>query len=317
MATPENPLVSVSIITYQHAAFITECLEGVLAQKTDFEFEILIGEDGSTDGTREICIEYAERFPDKIRLFLHNPDRSHPKNDVAPWMHNWLNNLQQAKGKYIAICEGDDYWTDPSKLQKQVNFLEKNSDYVICFHSINYLENGVIDEYPTGVPNETTTVLDLCKGNYIQTLSCLFRNNLFDKLPDYYRNCPTGDYFLFLLIAEHGKIKYLNDNMAVYRKHDGGIWSPQSMIERTEKSASIHNYIRAYFDGPIKNALTEEYCKRLERIIEHYRSENNHLKQYKLGINNPYYIAEHFRILNIVKGFILKVLRLTGRRKIK
>lgn len=308
MATPENPLVSVSIITYQHAAFITECLEGVLAQKTNFEFEILIGEDGSTDGTREICIEYAERFPDKIRLFLHNPDRSHPKNDVAPWMDNWLNNLQQAKGKYIAICEGDDYWTDPDKIQKQACFLEKNKDYSICFHNAKILKNGsLVDNYLKNIVANTTTILDLAKENYIYTASCLIRNYFSDGLPEFFKHSPAGDYPLLMFTAQKGKIKYIDEIMSVYRIHEGGAWSIKSTLEKLEASALVFKILMDNFDGEVKDILKDQHITLLNKMISEYKKTEKKSLITANGINNPYYIRENTSINVIFKALIAKI----------
>ena len=129
---PEKPLVSVCVQTYQHADFIKQCLDSILMQQTNFDFEILLGEDESTDGTKEICIEYAEKHPDKIRLFLHKRENVIHIGGHPTGRFNMLYNLNEARGKYIALCEGDDYWTDPLKLQKQVDFLEKNNAFDIC-----------------------------------------------------------------------------------------------------------------------------------------------------------------------------------------
>src|SRR4051812_21193461 len=130
----ENPLVSVAVQTYQHKAYIKDCLEGILMQKTNFPFEILLGEDRSTDGTREICMEYAKKYPDKIKLFLHHRENNIRINGRQTGLFNFLYNFFSAGGKYIAICEGDDYWTDPFKLQKQVDEMEVHLDINICSH---------------------------------------------------------------------------------------------------------------------------------------------------------------------------------------
>src|SRR5690606_19880157 len=133
----ENPLVTVCVQTFQHVSYIQECLEGILKQQTSFPFEILLGEDASTDGTREICLEYAQKHPDKIRLFLHHRENNIKIGGNPSGRFNFLYNLYAAKGKYIALCEGDDYWTDPMKLQKQVDFLQKNDDYGLVFSDVN------------------------------------------------------------------------------------------------------------------------------------------------------------------------------------
>lgn len=131
-----EPLVSVVVSTYQHFPYIKDCLDSILMQKTTFSFEIIIGEDDSNDGTREICIEYANKYPEYIRLFLKDRKLSHLSDDNGDLiiMFNDTWNRLSAKGKYIAWCDGDDYWTDPSKLQKQIGFMENNKKFVICFH---------------------------------------------------------------------------------------------------------------------------------------------------------------------------------------
>src|SRR3954454_13476128 len=130
----ENPLVSVAVQTYQHKAYIKDCLEGILMQQTNFPFEILLGEDQSTDGTREICISYAQKYPNKIRLFLHHRENNIKVNERPTAKFNLLYSLFSSRGKYIAMCEGDDYWTDRFKLQKQVDEMEVNLDINLCSH---------------------------------------------------------------------------------------------------------------------------------------------------------------------------------------
>jgi len=126
-----EPLVSVVTTTYQHAPYIRQCLDSILMQETDFPFELIIGEDGSTDGTREICIEYADRYPDKIRLFLRDRNLTqYYTSDGRVIRFNGHFARAAARGKYIALCEGDDYWIDKTKLQKQVEFLVQNILYL-------------------------------------------------------------------------------------------------------------------------------------------------------------------------------------------
>ena len=138
-----EPLVSVTVATYQHVNYIKECLDGILMQKTDFPYEIILGEDGSTDGTQQICKEYAEKFPDKIRLFIRDRRLSqYIGSDGKVTRFNGVWNRMSSRGKYIAWCEGDDFWVDPYKLQKQVDFLEKHPECVYsCHRYIIYDEN--------------------------------------------------------------------------------------------------------------------------------------------------------------------------------
>ncbi|OYW17265.1 MAG: hypothetical protein B7Z54_08515, partial [Sphingobacteriales bacterium 12-47-4] len=148
MTPPDtNMLLSVCLQTFQQAAFIRQAIDSVLAQETDFPFEILIGEDDSTDGTREICREYVQRFPDRIRLFLRHESEKIYINGVKTGRFNFLSNLQAARGKYIALLDGDDYWPDTRKLQKQVEALEKNPSLSICFSRVEIEQDGVLRNY--------------------------------------------------------------------------------------------------------------------------------------------------------------------------
>lgn len=135
-----TPLVSVVVTTYQHGSYITECLDSILMQEIKFPVEIIIGDDGSVDGTQEICKEYAKKYSDKIRLFIRDRNLSQysdTKNRIIRFNGVW--NRMSARGKYIAICEGDDYWIDPSKLQKQIDLLEADSKYGLCYTKTKFI----------------------------------------------------------------------------------------------------------------------------------------------------------------------------------
>ncbi|REE83096.1 glycosyltransferase involved in cell wall biosynthesis [Lutibacter oceani] len=236
----DTPLVSVCVQTYQHVNYIKECLEGILMQKTSFPFEILLGEDASTDGTREVCLEYAKKYPDKIKLFLHHRENNIKINGSATGRFNLLNNLYSANGNYIALCEGDDYWTDPLKLQKQVDFLEKNEDYVICGH-----DRRIVDEFNNVIIE--TGVRNLNKQGLL-TLTVVFRNHLFDNIFfNTFIKVANGDSFLFLYFEQFGKTILLNFKGANYRIHSGGIWSSTNRIERYEMGINTYTHIVNYF----------------------------------------------------------------------
>ena len=211
-------MVSVCMITYNHESYIAQAIEGVLMQKTNFPIELIIGEDCSTDCTRNAVVDYAEKYPEIIKLQLPNKNKG--------MIRNFVETMQVAEGKYIALCEGDDYWTDPYKLQKQVDFLEANEEYSICFHPVKIWkenEKELVDDFITREVPETTTILDLAEGNYMHTPSVVFRNNqdVFDEFQKL-ENLPVGDYVLHMLNAKYGKIKKLPEIMGVYRLHDGG-----------------------------------------------------------------------------------------------
>lgn len=226
--TPEDviPLVSVCSIAYNQEAFLRETLNSILSQNTSFPYEIVIGEDCSTDNTRKICIEYQQKYPAKIRLLL-------PQKNVG-MIPNFFNSIKSCRGKYIAFCEGDDYWTDPHKLQKQVDFLESNSTYIGTFHRAHFLNerNGADTCYPVWY-KENVEFTDAVREWLIPTNTLMFRNT--NDFPfSHFENKLTysGDRLMHLLLTDKGPIHYMHETMAVYRIHNAGATA----------DASYHNY---------------------------------------------------------------------------
>jgi glycosyltransferase involved in cell wall biosynthesis len=206
-------MVSVCMITYGHEMFIRQAIEGVLMQQCAFEVEFIISNDCSPDGTDAVIRKTINAHPNGSWVNYIK----HKKN--LGMMPNFLHTLQKAQGKYIALCEGDDYWTDPLKLQKQVDFLETNLEYVICFHKVDILKpnDEIVDDFITKVPENYETLETLARlGNYIHTPSVVFRN-IIKEFPFEFEKSPIGDYFLYMMLAEHGKLKYLSEKMAIYR----------------------------------------------------------------------------------------------------
>jgi glycosyltransferase involved in cell wall biosynthesis len=232
-----EPLVSICTISYNHSLFIKDALDSFIAQTTTFPIEIVIGDDGSTDGTTEILLDYQQRYPTLIRVLVSKDNLSQfNSNKSAPFVPNFVRTLDSCRGKYIALCEGDDYWIDPLKLQKQVDFLEANPDFSICFHKVKILEGGELtDDTLTNNCAEVSSIVDLAKGNYIQTPSCMYRNRGSDILGSNFQNSPAGDYYLHMMNAQYGKIYYIDEVMAVYRIHPNSIWSSQYKSVRFQK----------------------------------------------------------------------------------
>ncbi|MDZ7719660.1 MAG: glycosyltransferase [Balneolaceae bacterium] len=222
-----EPLVSVCVPAYQHEQFIAECLESILSQKTNFTYEVLIGEDESRDRTREICKEYAKKHTDKIRLFLRDRKTSQLYDETGEFLYRfnvkWLR--LSARGKYIALCEGDDYWTYKYKLQKQVDFLEDHPDYSTCFHNAKVIYTDKSDAHPFSTIKEGEyTGIQIYENRLIPTASVVFVAACAEN-KDYFFNSNFffGDLVLFLTLAESGKLWYFNEIWSVYRKHEGGM----------------------------------------------------------------------------------------------
>ena len=211
-------VVSVSCLTYNHAPFIRQCLDGFMMQKTDFAFEVLIHDDASTDGTTEIIKEYEARYPDVIKPIYEEENQW-----VKGRRGSAVFNFPRARGKYIALCVGDDYWTDPLKLQKQVDFLEKNLDFSFCCHRFQEIGSGVNDW-----ASKTSEVISLGKflnGECsILTLTIMFRYSSL-KASNYFQYKIHRDILLYYALLSQGKCFYMHDTMGVYRKHAGGVWS--------------------------------------------------------------------------------------------
>ena len=240
-----EPFVSVWMVTYNHAKFIGKALDSILTQQTDFSFKLVIGDDCSTDGTQDILKEYKSRYPNKIELILNSQNIGPTKNALKVY--------NQCDGKYTAMCEGDDYWTDAKKLQKQVDFLESNPDYNICFHEVNVYDqkSGTtkLDKITRSVA-ESTDIEELASGNYIHTPSVVYRNNF--EFPDWFEKSPTGDWTLYMIITKDKKIQKLPEIMAVYRQHDKGFWSGKTQVDRMNMTLRSFSLVREKLELPPK-----------------------------------------------------------------
>jgi glycosyltransferase involved in cell wall biosynthesis len=249
-----DPLVSVCVQTYQHVSFIRLCLDSILMQKTNFSFEILLGEDNSRDGTKEICLEYAERFPDKIRLFLHHRENNIEVAGNPTGRFNFLYNLYSSRGKYIALCDGDDYWTDPLKLQKQVDFLESHPEFTLMCGGYKKQLNESGDFEEVIIKEEKHFphmhdygfefgLKDLHKRWLTKTLTTLFRKDAFE-MNDLLKYTYLRDVHLFYHIIKNGKGLYFQEIFGVYNLHLGGI---HSMKHRAVKIKSGYNIYKELF----------------------------------------------------------------------
>jgi glycosyltransferase involved in cell wall biosynthesis len=218
-----NPVVSVCMVTYNHEKYIVQAIESVLNQQTTFDVELIIGEDCSSDTTRTICEAYAKQHPEKIRLLAH------PKN--LGMMGNFITVLNACRAKYIATLDGDDYWTDPFKLQKQVDFMNTNSAVVLCYHKTDLLleETNSIKKAKAG-PVNVFGGLSLFNKSF-PTLTVLFSNVIKEYPPEMLKT-PIGDKFLWALVAEHGLFADLGFVGSVYRKHSYGEWSGINPLKR-------------------------------------------------------------------------------------
>lgn len=211
-----SPKVSIICVTYNQQDYIRQTLDGFLAQDTDFAFEVIVADDHSADETPTIIQDYAKAHPDIFRPILRRAN--------VGVLENFVDSMRAAKGEYLAICEGDDYWTDPQKMQKQVNFLDTNTEYSMCFHAVEvHFENGDNKDYISPNPDapKIFTQKELIERNFIQTNSVMYRRQSYKDMP---KKMMPVDWYLHLYHAQFGKIGFIDDVMSVYRRHPGGVW---------------------------------------------------------------------------------------------
>jgi glycosyltransferase involved in cell wall biosynthesis len=258
------PLVSVICIAYNHEKYIRKAIKGFLMQRTDFRVEFLIHDDASTDHTAGIIREYEAR-DERIKAVIQ------VENQFSQGINPGINRLlPMARGKYVAFCEGDDYWTDPTKLQRQVDFLESHPDYYLCFHRVRFLYQYpcLHSRWSNRGQRETTSITDLCRENYIYTASVVYRNLAGGELPAWIEKVTPTDWPLFVLIARHGKIKYFNDPMAAYRIHQAGLWGGAPIESKWRSEIEMLRQLGAYLDRPdCQQAIDEAIRERKDAII--------------------------------------------------
>ena len=253
-------IVAIRCLAYNHEPYIRECLEGFVMQKTNFRFVAIVHDDASTDKTADIIREYEAKYPEIIKP-IYETENQYSKRDGS--LGRIMNAAIDATGaKYVAMCEGDDYWTDPMKLQKQVDFLEEHEEYILCFHKCkNFIQRTgeFTQEFVKDMPGEST-ITDLAKENYIHTPSVVYRRDdrvVADqkRLP---HNLAVGDYVLWMLLAQYGKIMKLPDEMAVYRI-GVGVWSPQPLSYTAPRWCRVLLELVKYFD--VANPQVSEILK--------------------------------------------------------
>lgn len=246
------PLVSIVCTTYNHERYIKQALDGFICQQTNFTFEIIIHDDASTDGTVKILQEYEQKYPS----LFHNIYRT--ENWYSQGKNIWKYLFQEiARGKYIAICEGDDYWIDPLKLQKQIDFLEANGEYSMCFHRVNFI-NGDVDMHKSSklYDKQIFSQIDIAKHNYINTCSVVFRNCSKQLELDLFSQCKTADYVLWMLLSSCGKLFFFTESMASYRiASENSVWSGRTSIYQYCNWISTLKVLIRHFKGRIRYVL--------------------------------------------------------------
>ncbi|NIF05486.1 glycosyltransferase [Chryseobacterium sp. Tr-659] len=306
-----NKEISVIMLTYNHAPYLRQAIEGVLSQKTDFPIELIICNDNSPDDSDTVIAEYAARFPDTIRYFKHQKNIGFVENQRFAFT--------QAKGKYLAYCEGDDYWTDPEKLQFQHDFLEANPEYVMVTarNLLLHQEENKLTDDGKDLMYKDQSFIDFTQDSFFvqrptQTFTYLIRKKFMDmKWIDVYPNYRDLYYFYHLL--EFGKGRSFNKVIGVYRLHSGGVFSSLEFEKQYRTSIDIFKNIKRVNHD---KRADQQILTTLDQLINKYYYEKEFVSPI---FNRKLYaaIAERFSISgNASKGIIqlLKIIKYTFTR---
>jgi glycosyltransferase involved in cell wall biosynthesis len=281
-----DPLVSITCITYNHEQFIKQCLDGFLMQRTNFPFEIVLYDDASTDQTSRTIRDYADRNPSIFNVNI---------SDVNQYSRgvrgiNAKYNIPRCRGKYIALCEGDDYWTDPYKLQKQVDLLEANPEYssvftkyeLFCEQEKEIRQSSVFENI--NLDNYEITLKNFLNPYLIHTSTVLFK---YKSIKNKIRNMGSKNYckdiFLFALFLEEGPGFFLKESTSVYRIHSNGVWSGQTAIKNLESNCETLRHMNRYFQQRYK-PITMAYFHQLEIVYKMVVKEKKYFKHFSIII---------------------------------
>jgi len=306
--TSSVPVVSVICLVYNHEPFLRECFEGFVMQKTTFPIEILVHDDASTDHSVDIIREYTAKYPNLFKPIYQ------AENQYSKGVDVFSINVKRAQGKYIAICEGDDYWTDPLKLQKQVNFLDENKEFSGCFHNARVVSaNGTFVcqfHNATTEMKNTFDFVDSIKGWNVPTASLVYRNdmaihNIVTEITQKY-TIISGDRLLIAAIAANGNYYYIPQEMSIYRKHSGGISSWGNHIKIFKSNICLYKGLKRFF----LKKYSEELGKKVfewngELTLEYYRQKQ--FFNYAKGLMVTFlYIRSFVDFKTWVKNYLLR-----------
>ncbi|WP_341322791.1 glycosyltransferase [Solibacillus sp. FSL H8-0523] len=319
----ETVVVSVHCLTYNHEKFIAEAIESFLMQKTNFKFEILIHDDASTDRTPEIIKEYELKYPGLIKPIFQT-ENQYSKRKSFNTLN--LNNLIRAKGKYIAVCEGDDYWIDPYKLQKQVDMMEKNPNCSLCVHGgyiVTAAEKKVLLKNRPSKKDKVFTVDEVIEGGggLFLTNSMVFRKNYGLETPEFLEKSPVGDYPYVIHFSLLGEVCYIDELMSAYRLGHSGSWTATEFntIEIKKRHYSeiekMLDNLNVYTDSQYKDVINRTKIKTQISFL----LEQRNYYEIKKGIYKEYYLALSFKRKLIIfmdqfSPFLSRILRVVKRR---
>jgi glycosyltransferase involved in cell wall biosynthesis len=265
--------VSTLLITYNHERFVGQAIESVLMQKASFPWELVIAEDCSTDGTRDVIRRYRQKHPDRIRVLLNR------KNIRA--RRTMVRACTVSRGQYMAILEGDDYWTSPHKLQRQADLLDEHGDYALSFHSVQMVWDDDSRKPALFRPEPLKDVYmlkDLLKSNFIASCSPMYRRSMFPGYPPWFFLMPVGDWPHHVLHAQHGRIGSIDEPMGVYRQHSGGVYSMRKETEKLRVAIEVLRRFQCVLGGEHRRVLNRSLCEHYCRLARQYCEDGDLLQ---------------------------------------
>jgi glycosyltransferase involved in cell wall biosynthesis len=264
-----TPRVTVVLAAYNHERFIAHAIESVLAQEAPFDWELVVFEDCSTDRTREIVCDYANRYPGRVRTVLsrHNKDYT-----------RWLGAIQQGAGEYIAVLDGDDYWSSPAKLRKQVALMDAHPGAALSFHDVEIIYESSSKRPArmiggSGAP--VVTFSDLISGNHIPWSATMYRRAAVTDLPEWFLDITCSDWALNLLCARRGHAIYLPEVLGGYRRHASGLWSGMSRRCQLEELIRTTELFAEKFDLRDSREVRDALAAHWAALAVVHRMEGN------------------------------------------
>ncbi|WAC01872.1 glycosyltransferase [Lacinutrix neustonica] len=294
-----KPLLSICCTTYNHVKFVKQTLDGFLLQETNFPIEIIIHDDASTDGTQDLLKVYAEK-DSRVKLILQQENQY--SQNIKPWAHFCF---PKAQGKYIALCEGDDYWVDPLKLQKQVDFLEANPEYTVSWTNFEILKREGLSKNDFTYTTDIVTIdfNNLFTPYSTYTLTAVFKKQALNI--ELYKTLKhSKDNSLYVMLLQKGKGVFMNFISAVYRIHEGGAYSLQSdffkhyssylnlqevtTIVAESRTKNINKILKSLANGAAFSSLKSKHSgEKMDQV--QVRFMTNHFNQASFKTKFKYY----------------------------
>ena len=298
----ENPVVSVCMITYNHESYLHDAILGVLNQIVSFPVEFIIADDCSPDNTTAVLDSPSIKNHPNYHWINYT---RHDKN--IGMIPNFLLASALCRGQYIALCEGDDYWTNPTKLQTQFDFMQANPSFSGCFHKVNIINQNkeTIDVLPLNLTKTDFGFNDLVKGWFIPTSSLFYRNYKIHKAMVCFHNLISGDRLIVALLGDKGSLKYINETMGIYRKHPEGISTQYASIKVLKSNVNLFKQMLTFFKPRHKNVLQHQIFLWRGTLCREYLRNKNYSQWFLHLVKTAFCIRNYMDFKGYIKNYVL------------